>query len=178
MSSAVVSCSAAVVSWALTFSSSFSACAARARSEAFPISCGSTRDRRTRGRRTVFVKAGTGGRHDINTASIEPHFGMNSRCRVTGSRTLEPRQHQACRARTRPESHWKVRRMRRKVSETAIPPSSAPTLNAAALTQLDDPTCREAIARLTLSGPGAVPRMNNRTTRRSYRIPTTDEERS
>ena len=46
--------------------------------------------------------------------------------------------------------------MRRKVSETAIPPSSAPTLNAAALTQLDDPTCREAIARLTLSGPGVA----------------------
>ena len=46
--------------------------------------------------------------------------------------------------------------MRRKVSETAIPPSSAPTLNAAALTQLDDPTYREAIARLTLSGPGVA----------------------
>ena len=53
----------------------------------------SGRDRRTRGRRTVFVKAGTGGRHDINTASIEHHSGMNSRCRVTGSSTLEPRQH-------------------------------------------------------------------------------------
>ena len=51
------------------------------------------RDRRTRGRRTVFVKAGTGGRHDSTTASLEPHFGMNSRCRVNGSRTLEPRQH-------------------------------------------------------------------------------------
>ena len=46
--------------------------------------------------------------------------------------------------------------MRRKVSETAIPPSSAPTLNAVALTQLDDPTCREAIARLALSGPGVA----------------------
>ena len=44
-------------------------------------------------RRTVFVKAGTGGRHDINTASIEHHFGMNSRCRVTGSRTVD-REHQ------------------------------------------------------------------------------------
>ena len=47
--------------------------------------------------------------------------------------------------------------MRRKVSETAIPPSSAPTLiNTAALTRLDDPTCREAIARLALSGPGVA----------------------
>ena len=46
--------------------------------------------------------------------------------------------------------------MRRKVSETAIPPSSAPPLNAVALTQLDDPTCREAIARLALSGPGVA----------------------
>ena len=27
-------------------------------------------------RRTVFVKAGTGGRHDSTTASLEPHFGM------------------------------------------------------------------------------------------------------
>ena len=51
------------------------------------------RDRRTRGRRTVFVKAVTGGRHDINTASLDHHLGMNSRCRVNGSRTLEPRQH-------------------------------------------------------------------------------------
>ena len=42
------------------------------------------RDRRTRGRRQVFVKAGTGGRHDSTTASIEPHSGMNSRWRVTG----------------------------------------------------------------------------------------------
>ena len=33
------------------------------------------RDRRTRGRRPVFVKAGTGGRHDSTTASIEPHSG-------------------------------------------------------------------------------------------------------
>ena len=48
------------------------------------------RHRRTRGRRPVFVKAGTGGRHDSTTASLEPHFGMNSRCRVTGSRTVEP----------------------------------------------------------------------------------------
>ena len=46
--------------------------------------------------------------------------------------------------------------MRRKVSETATPPSSAPTLNAAALTRLDDPTCREAIARVALSGPGVA----------------------
>ena len=46
--------------------------------------------------------------------------------------------------------------MRRKVSETAIPPSSAPTPNAAALTRLDDPTCREAIARVALSGPGVA----------------------
>ena len=51
------------------------------------------RDRRTRGRRTVFVKAGTGGRHDSTTASLEPHSGMNSRCRVNGSRTVEPQQH-------------------------------------------------------------------------------------
>ena len=42
---------------------------------------------------TVFVKAGTGGRHDSTTASIEPHFGMNARCRVTGSRTVEPQHH-------------------------------------------------------------------------------------
>ena len=40
--------------------------------------------RRTRGRQKVSVKAGTGGRHDSTTASIEPHSGMNSRCRVTG----------------------------------------------------------------------------------------------
>ena len=46
--------------------------------------------------------------------------------------------------------------MRRKVSETAIPPSNAPPLNAAALTQLDDPTFRETIARVALSGPGAA----------------------
>ena len=46
--------------------------------------------------------------------------------------------------------------MRRKVSETATPPSSAPTLNAAALTRLDDLTCREAIARVALSGPGVA----------------------
>ena len=51
------------------------------------------RDRRTRGRRTVFVKAGTGGRHDSTTASREHHSGMNSRWRVTGSRTVEPQQH-------------------------------------------------------------------------------------
>ena len=51
------------------------------------------RDRRTRGRRPVFVKAGTGGRHDSTTASLEPHFGMNSRWRVTGSRTFEPQHH-------------------------------------------------------------------------------------
>ena len=36
------------------------------------------------------------------------------------------------------------------------PPSNAPPLNAAALTRLDDPTCREAIARLALSGPGVA----------------------
>ena len=46
--------------------------------------------------------------------------------------------------------------MGRKVSETATPRSSAPTLNAAALTRLDDPTCREAVARVALSGPGAA----------------------
>ena len=34
------------------------------------------RDRRTRGRQKVSVKAGTGGRHDSKTASIEPHSGM------------------------------------------------------------------------------------------------------
>ncbi len=51
------------------------------------------RDRRTRGRRQVFVKAGTGGRHDSTTASLEPHSGMNARWRVTGSRTVEPQQH-------------------------------------------------------------------------------------
>ena len=54
---------------------------------------GNRRDRQTRGRPKVSVKAGTGGRHDSNTASIEPHSGMNSRCRVTGSRTVEPQQH-------------------------------------------------------------------------------------
>ena len=48
------------------------------------------RDRRTRGRRPVFVKAGTARRHDSTTASLEPHFGMNSRWRVTGSRTGIP----------------------------------------------------------------------------------------
>ena len=51
------------------------------------------RDRRTRGRRQVSVKAGTGGRHDSKTASLEPHSGMNSRCRVNGSRTVD-REHQ------------------------------------------------------------------------------------
>ena len=51
------------------------------------------RDRRPRGRRQVFVKAGTGGRHDSTTASILHHFGMNARCRVTWSRTVEPQQH-------------------------------------------------------------------------------------
>ena len=50
------------------------------------------RDRRMRGRQKVFVKAGPGGRHDSTTASLEPHSGMNSRCRVTGSRTVEPQQ--------------------------------------------------------------------------------------
>ena len=50
------------------------------------------RDRRTRGRQKVFVKAGTGGRHDSTTASIEHHSGMNSRWRVTGSRTSKPHQ--------------------------------------------------------------------------------------
>ena len=45
--------------------------------------------------------------------------------------------------------------MKRKVSKTATPPSTdVKTLNRAALTQLDDPTCREAIARLACSGPG------------------------
>ncbi len=31
--------------------------------------------------------------HDIKTASIEHHSGMNSRCRVNGSSTVEPHQH-------------------------------------------------------------------------------------
>ena len=44
--------------------------------------------------------------------------------------------------------------MKRKVGKTAPPPSNATTLNSAALTQLDDPTCREAIARQACSGPG------------------------
>ena len=45
--------------------------------------------------------------------------------------------------------------MQRKVAKTATPPSiDVKTLNRAALTQLDDPTCREAIARLACSGPG------------------------
>ena len=46
--------------------------------------------------------------------------------------------------------------MQRKVAKTATPPSiNVKTLNRAALTQLlDDPTCREAIARLACSGPG------------------------
>ena len=44
--------------------------------------------------------------------------------------------------------------MKRKVGKTAIPPPDAKTLNSAALTQLDKPTCREAIARLACSGPG------------------------
>ena len=45
--------------------------------------------------------------------------------------------------------------MKRKVAKTATPPSiNVKTLNRAALTQLDDPTCREAIARLACSGPG------------------------
>ena len=33
-----------------------------------------------------------GGRHRSKPASIEPHSGMNSRCRVTGSRTSKPHQ--------------------------------------------------------------------------------------
>ena len=44
--------------------------------------------------------------------------------------------------------------MRRKVGKSATPPSDAKALNSAALTQLDNPTCREAIARLACSGPG------------------------
>ena len=49
--------------------------------------------------------------------------------------------------------------MRRKVSETATPRSNATTRNAveqnaAARTRLDDPTFREAISRMALSGPG------------------------
>ena len=44
--------------------------------------------------------------------------------------------------------------MKRKVGKTATPPSNTTTLNSAALTQLDDPTCREAIARQACSGPG------------------------
>ena len=45
--------------------------------------------------------------------------------------------------------------MKRKVAKTATAPSiNVKTLNRAARTQLDDPTCREAIARLACSGPG------------------------
>ena len=44
--------------------------------------------------------------------------------------------------------------MKRKVGKTATPPSNATPLNSAALTQLDDPTYREAIARQACSGPG------------------------
>ena len=44
--------------------------------------------------------------------------------------------------------------MRRKVSETATPRSNTTTQNAAARTRLDDPTFREAISRMALSGPG------------------------
>ena len=57
------------------------------------------RHRRTRGRRQVFVKAGTGGRqhYDITTTALRQHSsltsGMNAHCRVTGSRTVEPQQH-------------------------------------------------------------------------------------
>ena len=54
---------------------------------------GGTRARRTRGRRTVFVTAGTGGRHDSTTPSRAPHSEMHSRWRVTGSRTVEPQPH-------------------------------------------------------------------------------------
>ena len=46
--------------------------------------------------------------------------------------------------------------MQRKVSETATPRSNTTTQNAAARTRLDDPTFREAIARVTLSGPGVA----------------------
>ena len=46
--------------------------------------------------------------------------------------------------------------MKRKVGKTATPPSDAPALNAAALTQLDDPTCREVIARLACSDRGVA----------------------
>ena len=44
--------------------------------------------------------------------------------------------------------------MKRKNGKTAIPPPSAKTLNAAALKQLDDPSGREAIARLACSDRG------------------------
>ena len=54
---------------------------------------GGPRARRTRGRRTVFVTAWTGGRHDSTTASRAPHSEMHSRWRVTGSRTVEPQPH-------------------------------------------------------------------------------------
>ena len=54
------------------------------------------RDRRTRGRRPVFVKAGTGGRHDSATASREHHFGMKfplAGDRVPHRRTTSTPQH-------------------------------------------------------------------------------------
>ena len=50
-----------------------------------------------------------------------------------------------------------MKRKKRKVGKSATPPSTedeVPTLNRAALTQLDDPAWREAIARLACSGPG------------------------
>ena len=83
------------------------------------------RDRRTRGRRTVFVKAGTGGQHDINTASIEHHSGINSRCRVNGSRTLEPRQH-----------HSTQENCPSNASRVSIRSSGAPRLGSRASTRL------------------------------------------
>ena len=46
--------------------------------------------------------------------------------------------------------------MKRKVGKSATPPSNAKALNSAALTQLDDPKCREAIARLACSEPGVA----------------------
>ena len=46
--------------------------------------------------------------------------------------------------------------MKRKVGKSAIPPSEIQALNRAALTQLDDPTCREAIARLACSDRGVA----------------------
>ena len=46
--------------------------------------------------------------------------------------------------------------MRRKIGKSATPPPSAKALNKLALARLDDPKCREAIARLACSEPGVA----------------------